>query len=85
MSIFSNKWYLISISSVLLVLIVSLLFPNIFGAKKMMQSEDPEIVQSKTLSKDTSANAIQKDLESTDIENVDREMKLIETEVNASL
>lgn len=86
MNIYSNKWFLVGLSSVLLILIVMLLFPNIFqGAKKMVQLENPEITQIKTQSKDNGTDAIKKDLDNTNVENADREMKQIEVEIDAAL
>jgi len=76
------------LSAGLLVLIVLLLFPNIFNrevAIKKVVKDDPEITMIKNQSKDTSIDSIKEDLEKTELDNIDSEFDLIEEEINAAL
>lgn len=87
MNLFSNKnWNLIVLSSGLLILIIAIFFPNIFGKRPApIQKEGKEIVQIKTQSNDTSLDSIKNDLDATQVDNVDKELNTIENELNASI
>lgn len=76
------------LSAGLLVLIVLLLFPNIFNREitvKKIVKDDPEITMIKNQSNETSIDSIKEDLEKTELDNIDSEFDLIEEEINASI
>ena len=76
------------LSAGVLVLIVLLLFPNIFSREivvKKLLKDDPEITLIKSQSSDTSIDSIKEDLEKTELDNIDSEFDLIEEEINVAL
>ncbi len=87
MNIFENKKnFILILSSILLIVIALLFIPGLFRAKfKPAIETDTEITQIKSQAKDTSLESIKKDLDNTKLDDIDRELNLIDKELNASI
>lgn len=69
----------------LLILIVYLFLPNFFGKKNnTTPTQSAEIMQIKTQSSDTSVDSIKKDLDATNMNNLDAELNDIQTQITTT-
>lgn len=87
MNLFTNKKITIFILSAALIILISVLFfPNLFGKKTTSTAkEGAEITEIKTQSEDTSLESIKNDLNKTNVDGVDKELKSIEKEINTAI
>jgi hypothetical protein len=90
MNIFENKKTLIFFLSAVLIIGIALLFfpgflkPVVKPAIQKIQT-DAEVDQINTQSKDTSTESIKNDLDNTKLDDVDKELILIEKEIDTAI
>jgi hypothetical protein len=90
MNIFENKKVLIFVLSAVLLIGIALLFfpgflkPVVKPVANRIQTS-AEINQINNQSKDTSLDSIKKDLNNTKLDDADKELNLIDKEINAAI
>jgi len=86
MSYLTKRTTIFALSVALLILIVYLFLPSYFATKKMALApkENAEVAKITTQSNDTSLDSIKKDLEATNVSDLDMELNDIQKELDTA-